>query len=369
MAVSRIDIGATIDEVFAALADGWTYADWVVGAQTIRGVDEGFPAVGTRLHHRVGVAAATIDDVTEVVECDSPHRLVLRASAGPVGQAAIAFDLAPMGASTSITMQERPIGDEPPAKAARRADRLLRVRNAETLWRLKVLVEQQTGPHPSAPAAAARLPGPVVDATVRLFATLAVAREARSLHPRGVTLQGTAAIGPAGRALAASPEVPVVVRFSRGVGLPHPLPDFHGVAVRFVDAHGPGQHQDLLLISAGAPPVLRHLLFPTSTFSGSGYSTVLPYRTGAGRRLFRCAPPAFRTLRDIGEALPLELDLRVASVRGEWQPAATLSLDAVVRDDAAIRFDPWNTSDGLVPDGFLNRLRSPAYAASRAAAP
>ncbi|MEX2293921.1 MAG: SRPBCC family protein [Acidimicrobiales bacterium] len=369
MATTRLDIGAPIHEVFAALADGRTYADWVVGAKTIRAVDDGFPAVGTRLHHSVGAGTATIDDITEVVECDPPHHLALRASVGSLGQAVIVFDLKSMGTSTSIAMYERPVGDALPTKVGRRADRLLEVRNAETLWRLKVLVEQRAGRHPSAPEAASRLPGPVVDATVRLFATIAVARQARSLHPRGVTLQGRSAIHPDGLALTNELDGAVVARFSRGIGLPHPFPDFQGVALRFVDAHGPGQHQDLLLASSGQRPVLRHLLLPTTTFSFPGYSTLLPYRSAGGLRVFGCGPLPMRTLQEAGTAAPIELDLRVASLGGAWQPAATLTLDTAVPDDSAIRFDPWNTSEALVPAGLVNRLRAAAYAASRAATP
>jgi hypothetical protein len=52
-----------------------------------------------------------------------------------------------------------------------------------------------------------------------------------------------------------------------------------------------------------------------------------------------------------------------------WQPAMEITLDERL-DDAdgeALRFDPWHTGDDLVPAGFLNRLRLPAYAASQAA--
>ena len=50
------------------LSDGWLYALWVVGAARMRDVDEGWPAVGTRLHHSVGTWPLLIDDTTEVLE-------------------------------------------------------------------------------------------------------------------------------------------------------------------------------------------------------------------------------------------------------------------------------------------------------------
>jgi hypothetical protein len=36
-------INTTPDRVFAILADGWTYSDWVVGTAHIRDVDRDYP--------------------------------------------------------------------------------------------------------------------------------------------------------------------------------------------------------------------------------------------------------------------------------------------------------------------------------------
>lgn len=113
----------------------------------------------------------------------------------------------------------------------------------------------------------------------------------------------------------------------------------------------------------------RHLLLPAPTFSGWSYSTVLPYRTPRdGLRLFGCKPLPVRTLHDTGGARPIGLELRIASACGAWQRSATISLQDMVPDDA-IRFDLRNTSEALMPASLLNRLRSPAYAASRATTP
>jgi hypothetical protein len=38
---TRKVIDTTPDRIFAVLADGWTYASWVVGAAHIRDVDDG----------------------------------------------------------------------------------------------------------------------------------------------------------------------------------------------------------------------------------------------------------------------------------------------------------------------------------------
>ncbi len=159
-------------------------------------------------------------------------------------------------------------------------------------------------------------------------------------------------------------------RLSRGVGLPHPLPDFNGVALRFLDAHGPSRHQDLLLVAAGSRPGLRHLIVAMPYLTSSGYSTVLPYRTPAGqRRAFRCDPLPIRTVAEAASALPLTIEVLIASLRGAWAPAATVVLTSVLPSDGRPRFDPWNTGPELVPAGVLNRLRAAAYAGSRAATP
>ena len=213
------------------------------------------------------------------------------------------------------------------------------------------------------------LPAAVETATARAFETAARWRRARALHPRGDTFRGTAALTPVGSALGDRAEIAVVVRLSRGIGLPHPVPDFNGIAIRFQDAHGRGRHQDLLLTSALAAPVLRHVLRPAATFAAAGHTTVLPYRRpGGGRIMFRCPPMALERLDDGAAALPFPIALDVATLLGPWERAADLVVTAP-EPDAGPRFDPWNTGDQLIPSGLLNRLRGPAYAGSRAGYP
>jgi uncharacterized protein YndB with AHSA1/START domain len=63
--VSRI-IRTGPERVFAVLADGWSYASWVVGADHIREVDDAWPGVGARVHHQVGPWPLHIKDQTSV---------------------------------------------------------------------------------------------------------------------------------------------------------------------------------------------------------------------------------------------------------------------------------------------------------------
>jgi len=116
--------------------------------------------------------------------------------------------------------------------------------------------------------------------TAALFGALARLRGGRhALHPRGRTHAGTLDLGPgAPPPLGPGRRVDVVVRLSRAVGLPPPLPDVHGVAIRLPDHLGPGRHQDLLLSATWG----RHVLRPARRLRGE-LSTILPFEH-AGRR-------------------------------------------------------------------------------------
>ena len=76
-AVER-DIAAPVEVVWSVLADGWSYANWVVGTARVRMVEDGWPAPGRRIHHSVGVWPLLLNDTTAVLESqtrvDSPWR-------------------------------------------------------------------------------------------------------------------------------------------------------------------------------------------------------------------------------------------------------------------------------------------------------
>jgi uncharacterized protein YndB with AHSA1/START domain len=133
---SRI-INTTPERIFAVLADGWSYASWVVGAAHIRDVDTGWPAVGTRVHHRVGPWPLQINDETVVRAVEPGKVLELDAKMWPVGTAIVRIRLEPVSAtSTRVHMAEtltKGIGRLLPDAVQ---VLLLRPRNAEALRRL-----------------------------------------------------------------------------------------------------------------------------------------------------------------------------------------------------------------------------------------
>jgi hypothetical protein len=219
----------------------------------------------------------------------------------------------------------------------------------------------------------AQLPATVERFTRRTFWWLSRARRAPIFHPRGVVVAGSVTFdaNPAVSDvdLASRPRVDVVARLSRGAGLPAKLPDLNGIAIRLVDAHGPGAHQDLLFISARVAPILRHVFRPSIGFDRSVSSTVLPYRTSSGRQmLFSADPLPFHTLDDLDNALPFEFSIRAATLMGPWHRVATVRIEHRAPHEQP-RFDPWNTGPSLTPAGWLNRLRVPAYRGSRAGSP
>ncbi|MER7273751.1 SRPBCC family protein [Dactylosporangium sp. NPDC000244] len=104
MAKRRKLVRTSPDRIFAVLADGWTYASWVVGASHIRDVDEAWPAAGTRLRHQVGPWPLHITDVTSVRAVIPGQMLELHARAWPLGAATVRLDLEPVEAGTRVTL-------------------------------------------------------------------------------------------------------------------------------------------------------------------------------------------------------------------------------------------------------------------------
>lgn len=142
MAVVEQEFDASADEVFAVLSDGWLYASWVVGAAHIRGVDQRWPAVGSRVHHNVAPWPLRLHDATVVHAVDAPRRLELDAWAWPLGAARVVIEVIETGPRrTRVRMTERVAAG--PAKVLPSAvqDVLLHPRNNESLQRLRSLVE------------------------------------------------------------------------------------------------------------------------------------------------------------------------------------------------------------------------------------
>jgi hypothetical protein len=144
MAVNTRTVNATPQQVWDILADGWLYPVWVVGASRMREVEDAWPAVGSKLHHSVGIWPLLVDDNTQVIEATPGVFLSLRARAWPVGEAVVNIRLSPVGTDTEVRIEEDAVAGPgtlvpPPVRGLS-----LKWRNVETLRRLAYLAERRT---------------------------------------------------------------------------------------------------------------------------------------------------------------------------------------------------------------------------------
>src|SRR4051794_41928963 len=101
-------MAAPPDQVFQALSDPWLLPVWVVGATHIRDADANWPAPGSKVHHQVGAWPIALSDVTAVVECVEPERLVLQGRGHPLGEGHIPFVVGPPGGGAPVRVGEGP---------------------------------------------------------------------------------------------------------------------------------------------------------------------------------------------------------------------------------------------------------------------
>lgn len=142
MAHNEIHVDAAADAVFDVLADPRSYARWVVGSKKIRAADRDWPAAGATFDHSVGIGPFLIHDGTTVRASDRPGRLELLVRARPFTKAVVTLQLHETKNGTRVEM------DEHAADTRSRLlffnpliEPLIRLRNAESLRRLKALAE------------------------------------------------------------------------------------------------------------------------------------------------------------------------------------------------------------------------------------
>lgn len=137
--VERI-IDAPIKHIWAVLADGWSYANWVVGTAHIRDVEDGWPRPGAKLHHTSGLWPLEIHDLTVVLRAEPPNLLIVQPRLWPLGRGAVTIRLQPVNAGrTRVALAED--FDRGPLRwmLTRVNDLLLHRRNAQALRRLEDL--------------------------------------------------------------------------------------------------------------------------------------------------------------------------------------------------------------------------------------
>lgn len=139
---SRI-IHAPIDVIWDVLIDPYTYPDWLIGAEAIRDLDDNWPAVGSRFHHRVGVGWLSIADHSEVEEIIEPDLLRLAVRARPFVSAVATFRLVGDGNNTVVAIEEEPSVNVIGTIVRPWMDPLIHVRNHRSLGRLDHVVTER----------------------------------------------------------------------------------------------------------------------------------------------------------------------------------------------------------------------------------
>ncbi|HEV2999946.1 MAG TPA: hypothetical protein VGW75_04320 [Solirubrobacteraceae bacterium] len=212
-----------------------------------------------------------------------------------------------------------------------------------------------------------------------LFGSLARVLGTRPLHPTGVAFRATLTVEEGGlpgtRLFGGAAVWDARVRFSRGFGLPEPLPEIMSVAVKVPDAYGAGRDQDLLLTATGRRPLARHLVVPATSHLDRFYSSVLPFRAGDATVLFGAArrgagrPGGAGDLDELvaaAAAVRLSFDLLAAAPRAPWRTIGRLDVGALIEagEEDELAFNSDHCGGGIAPAGAINRIRGGAYAAA-----
>lgn len=193
--------------------------------------------------------------------------------------------------------------------------------------------------------------------------TVARLRRGKPLHPRGeisrAVLEVTDPVPGAGAFLGSRGRHAGLARRATAMGLPAPLPDIDGLALRLVVDE---RDADLLLASTGTGRWTQHLLAPHRSGAVVPLTTLFPFETGAGRVVLGLFP-----VTDDGDDHGPAYDVRASISSGPWRPVGHLTLEPMpAEDQPALRFDPVrNTPPGLTTHPVIVRLRDPAYVAAR----
>ena len=136
------DVDAPARAVWDALADGWSYATWVVGASRVREVDDGWPGEGSQIHHSFGIWPLVINDTSRVGRSTGEAELGLTARGWPAGEARVVIRITPRGEGACTVAIEEDAVSGPGTLVPKPARQLaIGPRNVEALRRLAFLAE------------------------------------------------------------------------------------------------------------------------------------------------------------------------------------------------------------------------------------
>jgi uncharacterized protein YndB with AHSA1/START domain len=141
MSVNETYVDAPPESVFDVLSDAGSYHHWVVGSSKIRAADDGWPEPGSEFRHVQGFFGVGLSDTTAVVAAEPPRTLVLEARIRPFAVNKVELRLFPSGRGTMVVMVEYPTGGLAAKVMNPLVDLSLKLRNVESLRRLRKLAE------------------------------------------------------------------------------------------------------------------------------------------------------------------------------------------------------------------------------------
>ncbi|MGW1590276.1 SRPBCC family protein [Streptomyces sp. NPDC002386] len=109
MAVRHRLIKAAPDRVWAVLADGSRYAQWVVGTSESRPKDGEWPQESASISYQIRLGPFEVGNETVVRRCVEGSILELEAHAGPLGTARISIELRRWGEHCLVIVDEHPL--------------------------------------------------------------------------------------------------------------------------------------------------------------------------------------------------------------------------------------------------------------------
>lgn len=199
--------------------------------------------------------------------------------------------------------------------------------------------------------------GAVGEVLGRAFGAAARARRDKPLHPRGSVTEARLLRYGADRPwgvplLDTAGESRCLVRVSRAMGLPPPLPDIQGVALRVEED---GEPVDLLFATTGTGRLNRYVLLLRRS-PRAPMTTLIPLRTPRGPLQLRLSPgPAGQWL--LGAAAPASQ---------QWETVGRVDAPPDPGDDRPIRFDPIrHLPAGAIHYPWVRAVRDPAYVHAR----
>ncbi|MEV4997406.1 SRPBCC family protein [Streptomyces niveus] len=146
MAVRHRLIERPVADVWAVLADGSRYGDWVVGTSDSHPESGAWPEVGSSITYTIRLGRWSVSGSTTVRRREKPNVLELEVDSGRLGTARIAVEIRPWGENALVIIDEHPLRGPGGTLHNTVVDALIQLRHRTMLARLADVVEHSPAP-------------------------------------------------------------------------------------------------------------------------------------------------------------------------------------------------------------------------------